>query len=69
MRLLILTIILVSCSLIACADTMETFPLVFPNQMPPAANLLCNLLEEEDAWRAGALDFLNNSTNLSLQAA
>lgn len=40
-------------------------PLVFPAQMPPAAHIISDLLSEDDAWRAGVEDFLNNSTNLT----
>lgn len=42
-------------------------PLVFPAQMPPAAQMISDALGEEDAWRAGIDAFLNNSTNLTNQ--
>lgn len=38
-------------------------PLVFPTTMPPAAQMISDVLSEELAWRADIFNFLNNSTN------
>lgn len=43
------------------------YPLVFPAQMPPAAQIISDVLSEDEAWRAGIEAFLNNSTNLTNQ--
>lgn len=40
-------------------------PLVFPTTMPPAAQMICDVISEELVWRAGIDAFLNNSTNLT----
>ena len=42
-------------------------PLIFPAQMPPAAQIISDVLSEDETWRAGIADFLNNSTNLTNQ--
>lgn len=42
-------------------------PLVFPNAMPPAAQMISDVLSEELSWRADIFNFLNNSTNLTNQ--
>ena len=41
-------------------------PVVFPSQLPVAAQIISDVLGEERSWRAGIADFLNNS-NLTNQ--
>lgn len=43
-------------------------PLVFPSSMPMAAQMISDILSDDDTWRAGIDAFLrNSSTNISFQ--
>lgn len=67
MQYIILFLLLTNASVDGNALVAGVAPLVFPTSMPPAAQIIRNVLNEEITWRAGVDAFLNNSTNLTNQ--
>jgi hypothetical protein len=65
MQYIILFLLLTNTSVDGNASVAGAAPLVFPTSMPPAAQIISNVLNEEISWRVGVDAFLNNSTNLT----
>lgn len=62
---LLLILLLTNTSIDDNMSVAGDLPVVFPAQLPVAAQIICDVLGEEISWRAGIADFLNNSTNLT----
>jgi hypothetical protein len=68
MQYIILFLLLANVSTDADAALGGLSPVVFPTAMPSAAQMISDLLSDDDTWRAGIDTFLrNSSTNISFQ--
>jgi hypothetical protein len=62
---LLLILLLTNTSIDDSMAVAGDLPVVFPSQLPVAAQIICDVLGDEISWRAGVDAFLNNSTNLT----